>query len=57
MPREICPLKLIHNCSYSDTFIPPLKATLSCQKNQTAVETGKFTKVQQRMAMLFSVCN
>ena len=30
-----------------DTFLPPLKVTLSRQKIQTAVETDKFTKVHQ----------
>ena len=32
-------------------FLPGLKVILSHQKNQTAVETDKFTKVHQRMAM------
>ena len=39
-------------------YILPLSwVTLSRQKIQTAVETDKFTKVHQRMAMFDSVCN
>jgi len=33
------------------------KVTLSRQKIQTAVETDKFTKEHQRMAMFDFVCN
>ena len=38
-------------------FLPGLKVILSHQKNQTAVETDKFTKVQQRRAMFDFVYN
>ena len=39
-------------------YILPLSwVTLFRQKIQTAVETDKFTKVHQRMAMFDSVCN
>ena len=38
-------------------ILPPSLVALSHQKNQTAVETDKFTKVRQRMAMFDSVCN
>ena len=50
-------LKPVHNCSNTFIFLPPLKVILSRQKIQTAVETDKFTKVHQRMAMFDSVCN
>ena len=50
-------LKPVHNCSHSYILLPPLKVILSRQKIQTAVETDKFTKVHQKMAMFDSVCN
>ena len=44
-------LKPIQNSSHPYIILPPLKVTLSCQKIQTAVETDKFIKGHQRMAM------
>ena len=38
-------------------FLPGLKAILSHQKNQTAVETDQFTKVHEKMAIFDFVCN
>jgi hypothetical protein len=54
-PRKSkCPLKPIRFNMY---ILPLSWVTLSHQEIQTAVETDKFTKVYQRMAMFDSVCN
>jgi hypothetical protein len=51
-------LKPVHNCSHTYIFFTRLESyTFLPKKNQTAVETDKFTKVHQRRAMFDFVCN